>query len=117
MTIKRKELLALPVREWSVAGIYDSLYLVPSGKKHDSGYMCIAIVGSKGYKPFEIAAYPDAINWSMPAMDSYELNTDCEYPSGIIHMWSRRCDFIVGAALSSVEIKVVRKADKPSLSI
>jgi len=45
MNYTRKELLALPKRDWDKETIYDSIAVVPSGKKHESGYGLIAIVG------------------------------------------------------------------------
>lgn len=111
MTIKRKELLALPVRAWPDESTYDSLYLVPSGRKHESGYMCVAIVGIRDHKPVEIAAFPDDIEWKMPQDTSYwgDMRMDCEYPSGILHPWSHRYAFKVGRALSSTTITLVKR--------
>lgn len=109
MAIKRKELLALPERGWREESIYDSLYLVPSGRKHDSGYMCVAIVGVRDYKPVEIAAYPDDIEWIVPATDRMDFRMDCEYPSGILHPWSYNHKFKVGSALSSTTVTLIKK--------
>lgn len=111
MNIKRKELLALPPRKrWDEKTVYQSVYLVPSGKKHDSGYMCVAIVGVREHKPIEIAAYPDDIGWSFPLGYKHEsLRMDCEWPSGIIHAWSYKYNFEVGYSLSSTVISLVEK--------
>ena len=43
--ITKKLLLSLPKRDWSKVSIYDQIYLVPEGGKHDSGFMFIAIIG------------------------------------------------------------------------
>lgn len=107
MNHKRKDLLKLPVRDWDKDSTYDSIYLVPSGKKHDSGWMCIAVIGLNKSKPVEIAAYPDAINWEIA--DTHDFRMDCTYPSGIVHVWARRHRFYVEDALSSLEIKLVAK--------
>lgn len=43
--ITRKELLSVPCREWDKV-IKDacSVYIIPSGRKHDSGYACMDMV-------------------------------------------------------------------------
>lgn len=125
--IKRKALLALPHRKWDEESVYDFLWLVPTGKKHDSGYGLIAIVGHRwrgDEEPFrEIAAVCDDVCWTMPKRHPYGqgnfgdrrdnnvsiLRMDCEYPSGIIRAWASgehyfRGKFKVGASLSSTDV-------------
>ena len=120
--IKKKELLALPNRNWNEKSIYDYLYLVPTGKKHDSGYSLIAIVGvilnDKNLNA-EIAATCDDINWYLEnhpynrPSQFYRgyagLRTDCEYPSGIMKVWGSAehyfdTKFEVGESLSSTNV-------------
>lgn len=48
--ITRKALLALPRRAWDRVTDYDAILVVPTGKKHDSGYSLMAIVGVRGKK-------------------------------------------------------------------
>ena len=43
--LTRRQLLKAPMKPWQEHRTYRTLYLVPSGKLHDSGYMCIALVG------------------------------------------------------------------------
>lgn len=120
--VRRKDLLALPVRKWNEATIYDSVYLVPTGRKHDSGYSLIAIVGVTDGKPVEIAAYCDDICWSLPTEHPYDrirpglhmnpLRMDCLYPSGIMHMWGSgehhfTARFLVGTSLSSTDVTLL----------
>ncbi len=115
MNYTRKELLALPERDWDKETIYDSIAVVPSGKKHDSGYAEIVIVGFDidSKKPVEIASYCDDINYCFPEgvhvepHDKTVLRTDMFYPSGITHVWSRDYDFRVGSSLSSTAIYIV----------
>lgn len=116
MTYNRKELLALPQRPWDKEATYRSIALVPSGKKHASGYALIAIVGfSDDEKPCEIAAYCDDVSYSLA--EYYVTNplgllrTDMLYPSGITHVWARHFRFKVGASLSSTEVHLVPKED------
>lgn len=108
-----KELLKLPDREWDKITEYDSILIVPAKIKHDSGFMRIAIIGVVGGEPKEICAYPDDINWDMTEFkQDYSctgMRTDCYYPQGILHFWCRGVKFIVGEALSSTEIKLIKK--------
>lgn len=125
--ITREALLALPRRYWETPSEYDSLYIVPTRKKHDSGYMMMAIVGIRKGKG-EVAAWCDDICWGFPKSHPYGkmkpnrnphiLRTDCIFPSGIIHMWASgehyfQGVFRVGASLSStnVELYVVPRGD------
>lgn len=120
---KKKDLLELPVRDWNEKGShYSSLLIVPTRKKHDSGWTVIAIVGvDDKFLPVEIAAYCDDIYWCI-AKDAlvveYEgtfdgfVRTDCTYPSGIIHVWKNGIEFEVGASLSSTDVTMHRKAAK-----
>ena len=46
MKLNRKELLKLPHREWNdTEKEYKEILIVPSGLKHDSGYMTVAVIG------------------------------------------------------------------------
>lgn len=111
----RKELLALPVRCWSEVSTYDSVLLLSTRKKHDSGWAMIAIIGVKDGAPIEIAsACSDDIEWKAHPMDvllngAYsigQIRMDCCFKSGALHAWSRYSKFKVGCALSSIDIKV-----------
>lgn len=126
-TITRKALLALPHRKWDAVSVYDSLYIVPTRKKHDSGYMMIAVIGAntdadKKHLVGEIAAWCDDINWCFPVAHPYDqirpgvhtsvLRTDMLFPSGIVHMWASgehyfKGRFKVGRSLSSTEIELL----------
>lgn len=123
MNFKRKDLLKLPVREWGKASEYDSIVLVPTGKKHDSGFALIAIVGiNEKVEPVEIAAYCDDVCYSLPEKYdtpyAYEgqfrmaFRSDMYYPSGLVHVWSWYFTFKVGTALSSTDVFLVRKTEK-----
>jgi hypothetical protein len=121
--ITKKLLLSLPKRDWSKVSIYDQIYLVPEGGKHDSGFMFIAIIGvskrefknkSKYYG--EIAGYCDDVCWDTSLVSrEFGIRTDCEYPSGILHFWSWYCKFQVGHSLSSTDIKLIPEIETPSL--
>ena len=123
--VTRKALLKLPSRKWDQTAIYDWLYLVPTGRKHDSGYMQIAIVGVEQRKTgnfAELAAWQDDIGWSFPLKHPYDrhgqgvhktvMRTDCEFPSGIMRIWASgehyfKGRFKVGCALSSTDVSLI----------
>ncbi len=111
--LKKKKLLKLPVRDWKITSEYDSVGIVATGKKHESGYMIMAIVGFSGLKPIEIAGYCDDISWIVHQIENkYEFRNDMLYPSGIIHFWSRKYQFKVSDALSSMDIQLINKERK-----
>jgi hypothetical protein len=119
---KRKNLLKLPVRNWTEDSTYYSILIVPTGKKHDSGWALMAIVGTnEKFRPIEIAAYCDDINWIIPEAstsipvrgDNYyisDIHSDMHYPSNVMQMWSRVGKFKVGMSLSSTEITFIKDA-------
>ena len=115
--IIRKTLLTSPVRDWAdTSPHYDCLYLVPTGKKHESGYMSLALVGASldaqgSGMDFQVAAYCDDVNWHIPPKSHHyraNLRMDCEYPSGIVraHLGDQRGGFRVGRSLSSTSVWV-----------
>ena len=114
----RKELISLPVRKWDVESEYDSVLLLSTGKKHDSGWAIMIIIGVVSFVPTEIAVHCcDDIEWKMPDMKRYgsglsigQLRMDCAYKSGALHAWSENVKFKVGIALSSTTIELTKKA-------
>ena len=111
--INRKTIKDLPQRNWNEVSNYSQILLVPSGLKHDSGFMMIAIVGRKKDGDFEVAAYPDDIVWDFRNLkqlhESSGMRTDCYYPNGIQHFWGNGIEFIVHGSYSSTTIEVVNK--------
>lgn len=114
-----KELMALPVRKWDDEKEYDSLLLLSTRKKHDSGWAVIAIIGVRDHRPEEIAcACCDDIEWKLPAMTTFgngrwttgQFRTDCAFRSGALHAWQRGARFKVGAALSSTTVEMIPNA-------
>jgi len=103
--MKVKELLKLPIRDWTKITVYPSIAVVNSRKKHDSGWALMAIIGlNKEQEPIEIAAYCDDISWDLNGLS---LQNDMYYPSGVIRFWSRESQFEVGHGLSSTEIRLI----------
>lgn len=114
----RTELLSAPIKEWDKKSQYDAIFLVPTRKKHDSGWMLIAVVGEKLIVTdnntcridYEIAAYCDNVCWKVPNIEEsvyWNLHTDCDYPSGLMHFHLDGYKFEVGPSFSSTEITLV----------
>lgn len=108
----RAELLALPARARGADSEYDSLLLLSTRKRHDSGWAIMAIVGVRAGLPVEIAcACCDDIEWKFLPMVMFgggqgQMRMDCAMRSGAIHAWARKAKFRVGAALSSTTVEV-----------
>lgn len=110
-------LLSLPHRKWDDdSPRYDSVLIVSTGEKHDSGWAMIAIVGVRNQKPVEVCTMcSDDIEWKLPPAKTFGQNaeysfgqfrTDCAIKSGALHAWTRDGKFRVGASLSSTEIEL-----------
>ena len=107
--MKVKELRALPHRRWDEQKTYQSIMVIPSGKKHDSGWALMYVIGCNGEEK-EIAASCDDIEWNTEAVtDHRSIRTDMFYPSGVMHFWSQHFNFTVGCSLSSTAITLTKK--------
>jgi len=117
--LRRKHLKELPHRKWDNVKSYSSLLVVHSGKKHDSGWSCIYVVGVEKREVIEIAASSaDDLCFNtenLPVREGFKglnypmFRADCTYPSGFLHLWGRGVRFEVGCALSSTDIRVYRE--------
>jgi hypothetical protein len=124
-------LLSLPHRDWSDdSARYDSVLIVSTGKKHDSGWAMIAIIGVRAHKPVEVCTVcSDDIEWKLPPAKIFgpnaeysfgQFRTDCAIKSGALHAWTRDGKFRVGASLSSTEIELcpnVRTSATPETNL
>ena len=110
----RKELLALPVRDWQKITDYDTLTIVPTGQIHkDSGYRLMAIVGNMNDKgPVEIAAFCDDFCWEGGISPRAWVRIDMVPNNNCVHIWSNDVRFRVGYGLSSTSLKVIERAKK-----
>lgn len=110
--LKTKELKKLPRRELDNISKYDSLLVINSKKKHESGFALMYIIGVINGEPKEIAACCDDIRWYVKPINIGiipGLRTDMYHPSGIIHFWCPDSDFQVGYSLSSIDIEIIKK--------
>lgn len=62
----KKELLALPKRDWNKNSVYEYVLFVNTKKMHDSGYNLFAIIGYIKDGEMEVAGYMDDFRM-MPA--------------------------------------------------
>lgn len=108
---KKSDLLKLPEFEWSEVGMewYDSILVIPTRLKHDSGWSRIALVGARKLRAIKILAYPDDIHWPANGNYGYDWRMDSFYPSGVLRAWGSNKEFSVDYPTSSVEIKIRKK--------
>lgn len=108
--MKVSELRKLPRREWGDVKAYRTILVIASGRKHDSGYALMYIIGCDDEnKPLEIAAACDDIQWLIPEKVDYDFRNDMFYPSGVLRYHSHKYDFQVGRSLSTTEVTLVTK--------
>ena len=112
VNFKRKDLLSLPVKKDSNIKEYENIIVVPTNKKHDSGWRLMALIGvektDKGYTPTEIIGYCYDINLILPEhTHKYKPIRYDMLLSNCIRMWSYNYVFKVGMALSSTDIYVI----------
>jgi hypothetical protein len=97
----RKELLALPQRKWdeilyNVSGVY----VIPSRRKHDSGWACMDFVAEFNEKESQMVRFGGGCDDVRFAGNHFRM--DCAYPSGIIHIWNDK-PFKISRDLSSID--------------
>lgn len=114
-TLRKSNVMDLPYKPNSEPQVYSYLLIVPSRRKHDSGWTQIQVVGSKNSGGTELelcTSFSDDLNIYLPSMltKGYEtLRMDCFHPSGILRLWSNHFDFEIGFATSSFSVKLVNK--------
>lgn len=117
MNWTRKELLALPHRDWQEESNYESLLVWGAAGLHDSKWSRIGLVGCEKQAPVEILTlYSDDIEWVTKHEAEGvgtnwrrgQMKMDCCPRSKALHFWSRDCRFHVGHVLSSLTITVYK---------
>ena len=95
----RKELLAIPKREWDeVLHGVTGVWVIPNRRKHESGWECMDFVATfedKDKKPIRFGGYCDDVR-----LKCNDFRMDCDYPSGIIHIWNQYPFYITHDASS-----------------
>ena len=119
MTIK--EFFNLPRRKWDEKIICDSIIILPTRKKHDSGYLCIDFVAVNDDEPMcLLSGYSDILRLDGKEGYGYKWaeknqgippvlvppsgwSIDC-LPNGLLRVWPSSRKIICMPALSSFEI-------------
>ena len=86
-------------KPWQEKRAYSELFVVPSKKKHESGWTLMVLVGVLSDGTYEKAAWCDDICWNIQTRPDHSMRCDCSYPGGILHFWN--ATFTVGHSLSS----------------
>lgn len=127
----RKDFEALPERTWSevLTGV-DSIVLIPSRRKHDSGFACFGYVAVKGEQAWRCGGgdvlHIDGIggygkDWitresGVPSMISVKgWNIDCLVKSGFLRLWSDKGKLSCEPDLSSMEVYSILPPKKEKL--
>lgn len=109
----RYELFSLPLRQWNEVSEYDSIAILPT-LEHESGFLCMAIIGVRKGVPIEIATQcSDDLAWCMDFTRYGSVNlclvrTECLLVSSALHFYSKHGSFIVHSALSTISIEFNR---------
>lgn len=98
--MNRKELLSIPKRKWDeelkdVSGVY----VIPSRRKHESGWACMDFVAE--FKEENKPCVGFGGGCDDVAFFGSNFRMDCDYPSGIIHIWNWH-GFTVSHGISSI---------------
>ena len=110
--LRLSDIKEIPSKKWDKKKDYTNLLITRTGKKHDSGYALIYLIGvnySEGMCELEIAGACDDVSWNMKLSERHRfcgLRTDMLFPSGVARLWGENLKFEVGASLSSTEVTV-----------
>lgn len=88
--------------------LFDDIYILPTTKKHDSGYKIMYIVGLSREEAqyYLLDTYCDVVNLGDLVKQIQEINIDI-YENGIIHLWSNREKFKSNFRVSSCTFDLV----------
>ena len=126
----RKEFESLPLKDrWDEYIECNSLIILPTRRKHDSGFRCMDFIAVKDNTPIcRLSGCSDVIhldgiggygfNWakkysSVPSLiPPSGWSIDCLSTSGLLRIWPNSGKMITGASLSSFEIYVLQKKNR-----
>ena len=112
MAYTKKQLMNLPKISHETKNIYDSIFILNSGKKHDSGWANFYVIGGIEGKPTEIISDRcDSVFWKNDQGELRKYNAlhmDMEYPSGAVSFFGL-VRFKIGYNTDTVEIQIIEK--------
>jgi len=112
-TATRKQLLLLPKWDGKSKLVFDTLIIIPTRKKHDSGYPCMYFVACvKAVPKMLISGYSDALRfWDWDFKCNIGWNVDC-LPCALIQIWPSVGQLMIDGYIGSdCMLKVIPKKD------
>lgn len=121
-TATKKELEALRLRNWNEnIGLFNSLVVLPTRRKHESGYRIMDFVAVKGVSPIcRLSGCSDVLHlggiggyngyYEQDTAKNIDWTIDCLPVSGLLRFFCRY-DLYCGPALSSFELFVKKNND------
>lgn len=96
--ITKEQLLQVPKREWNKTIVASSVYVIPSRRKHDSGWTCMDFVADTEEGLVRFGGSCDDVS-----LKGEHFRMDCLYPSRIIRIWNTKRRFTISHDLSSID--------------
>lgn len=111
--INKTELLKTTRQEWNNrTQKYNWLLLVPTRKKHDSGFACFTVIGERiDNGRLEQIAWGDDLQIggeNILFTNTYQLRIDCG-TNGVLRIWSNYYYFQKGISGSSTEVCLIKR--------
>lgn len=96
--MNRTELLAVEKRKWdkplyNVSGVY----VIPSRRKHDSGYACMDFVASTTEGLVGFGGCCDDV-----VLEGSHFRMDCDFKTKLLHIWNSSKNFTISIDLPSI---------------
>lgn len=88
--------------------LLEDIYILPTTRKHDSGFKMMYVVGSAGEKYYLLDTFCDVLNIGDYCQIFDRINMDIPH-NGIIHFWSNRQYFKSIYRVSSCTFEMVNK--------
>ena len=125
----KKEFESLPFREaWDKPIICNSLVILPTRRKHESGWRNMDFVAIKNGKPIcRVSGCSDVLHFDglggyglekgySTTFVPFDINPkgwtmDCLAKSGLLHIWCNG-EILIGNAMSSLEIYAIKQEEK-----
>lgn len=106
----KKELLNLPYRGYGKIGRYNSVLLVNTKEKHDSGFNAFVVIGCEGYNPIEIVGQMDDFRLDIfqEPIEYLDVAIDCSM-NGVFRLHSELHLIQIDFSGSTTMFKFIKK--------